>query len=88
MAYTFRRSYKSLLATSSTTAFAFMANGFSGLMPVSAFGWFAFAIIPVNYVLIIFYYPAFIIVYERLVRKIERKIINGIVYILCCKKCK
>ena len=53
MAYTFRRAYKALLATNSTTALAFLSNGFSSLMPVSAFGYFAFVIIPVNYVLII-----------------------------------
>mmetsp|Transcript_11916 Transcript_11916/g.18379 ORF Transcript_11916/g.18379 Transcript_11916/m.18379 type:complete len:135 (+) Transcript_11916:2346-2750(+) len=64
MAYTFRRSATALLATSSTTAFAFMANGFSSLMPVSAFGWFAFVIIPVNYILIVLYYPAYLIIYE------------------------
>jgi predicted RND superfamily exporter protein len=65
MAYTFRRAYKALLATSSTTGFAFLSNGFSSLMPVSAFGIFAFILIPMNFFLIIFYYPAFLIVYEN-----------------------
>ena len=51
MAYTFRRSSKAILATSSTTAFAFLSNGFSSLMPISAFGYFAFIIVPVNYIL-------------------------------------
>jgi predicted RND superfamily exporter protein len=65
MAYTFRRAYKAILATSSTTAAAFLSNGFSTLMPVSAFGYFAFVIVPVNYVLIVFYFPAFLIHYEN-----------------------
>lgn len=88
MAYTFRRASKSLLATSSTTAFAFMANGFSSLMPISAFGWFAFVIIPVNYVLIVLYFPAYLIVYENNVRELENKILSYIWYVLKCGPCK
>jgi predicted RND superfamily exporter protein len=88
MAYTFRRAYKSLLATSSTTAFAFMSNGFSSLMPVSAFGWFAFVIIPVNYVLIVMYYPAYLIIYERKVRRHEKNIIKVFKEILTFKSCR
>jgi predicted RND superfamily exporter protein len=71
MAYTFRRAAKAILATSSTTAFAFLSNGFSSLMPVSAFGYFAFVIVPVNYVLIVFYFPSFLIVYETKVKDKE-----------------
>ena len=74
MAYTFRRSATSLLATSSTTAFAFMSNGFSSLMPVSAFGWFAFVIIPVNYVLIVCYFPAYLVIYETKVKSSEKSL--------------
>jgi len=73
MAYTFRRASKSLLATSGTTAAAFLSNGFSSLMPISAFGYFAFVIIPVNYILIVLYYPAYLIVYEKHIVKIEKK---------------
>jgi predicted RND superfamily exporter protein len=71
MAYTFRRAYKAILATSSTTAAAFLSNGFSTLMPVSAFGYFAFVIVPVNYVLIVFYFPAYLIHYERWAKDLE-----------------
>lgn len=71
MAYTFRRASLAILATSSTTAFAFLSNGFSKLMPVSAFGYFAFVIVPVNYVLIVFYFPAYLIIYENHIRSIE-----------------
>ena len=74
MAYTFRRAAKSLLATSSTTAAAFLSNGFSTLMPISAFGYFAFVIIPVNYVLIVLYYPAYLVIYETKVRSIENRV--------------
>ena len=73
MAYTFRRAYKAILATSSTTAFAFLSNGFSQLMPISAFGYFAFVIVPVNYVLIVFYFPCYLIIYEDHVKELERK---------------
>lgn len=76
MAYMFRRASKSLLATSGTTAFAFMSNGFSSLMPVSAFGWFAFIVIPVNYVLIVMYYPAYLIIYDKYVKDLENNLLK------------
>ena len=72
MAYTYRRAYKSLLSTSSTTAVAFLSNGFSSLMPVSAFGYFAFVIIPINYILIVFYYPAYLIVFDNSIKEREK----------------
>lgn len=84
MAYTFRRAYKALLATSSTTAFAFLSNGFSTLMPISAYGFFAFIIIPINYMLMIFYYPAYLIFYENKVRKIEDKCLSKLKSCCCC----
>jgi predicted RND superfamily exporter protein len=88
MAYTFRRAYKAILATSSTTAFAFLSNGFSSLMPVSAFGYFAFVIVPVNYVLIVFYFPAFLIIYEKSVRDKEKMCYICFRYVFCCDSSK
>lgn len=88
MAYTYRRAYKSLLATSSTTAFAFLSNGFSSLMPVSAFGYFAFVIIPINYVLIVFYYPAFLIINENYARDIEKKCLSALGNCFTCFYCR
>lgn len=88
MAYMFRRSSKSLLATSSTTALAFMSNGFSSLMPVSAFGWFAFIVIPVNYLLIVMYYPSFLIIYDFYVKKRERRCQKKAMRILFCISCR
>ena len=88
MAYTFRRAYKAILATSSTTAFAFLSNGFSSLMPVSAFGYFAFVIVPVNYVLIVFYFPAFLIIYEKSVKDKEKMCAICFRYVFCCDSSK
>lgn len=88
MAYTFRRAYKALLATSATTAFAFLTNGVSSLMPVSAFGFFAFILIPVNYVLIVFYYPAFLVVYEESVRDRERRLLRALLRCFTCVPCR
>lgn len=88
MAYSFRRTSQALLATSSTTAFAFMSNGFSTLMPISAFGWFAFIIIPVNYVLIVLYYPAYLIVYEKYVRNWEDNFIDSLYGCVTCRSCR
>lgn len=88
MAYTFRRAYKALLATNSTTALAFLSNGFSSLMPVSAFGYFAFVIIPVNYVLIVFYYPAYLVLYETSVMKIEHRLKVKLDNFIACLWCR
>ena len=88
MAYTFRRASTSLLATSSTTAFAFMSNGFSSLMPISAFGWFAFVIIPINYILIVLYFPAYLIVYENSIKDREKKIMSMMGNCLKCVPCR
>ena len=82
MAYTFRRASKACLATSSTTAFAFLSNGWSTMMPVSAFGYFASLVVPVNYLLMVFYWPAFLIVYEEHVRAWEAKVAAR----CCCRK--
>lgn len=88
MAYTFRRAYKAILATSSTTAFAFLSNGFSSLMPISAFGYFAFFIVPVNYVLIVFYFPAYIIVHEKYLKACEQRCCRGLTACLTCRHCR
>lgn len=88
MAYTFRRAYKAILATSSTTAFAFLSNGFSSLMPISAFGYFAFFIVPVNYILIVFYFPAYIMVHEKYFKSCEKRCCRGLTDCLVCRHCR
>lgn len=65
MAYTFRRSGKAILITSSTTAVAFFGNAFSNMMPIRSFGIFAGTIVPVNYVLVILFMPPTLIWYEN-----------------------
>ena len=74
MNFTWRRAAKAMLVTSSTTAFAFLSSGFSALMPIKSFGYFAAIIIPMNFLLVIALYPALIIVEERIVKKINAKI--------------
>jgi len=49
-----------MFVTSITTCVAFLANVFSPLMPVKAFGIFAAIIIPVNFVLVCWVFPALI----------------------------
>jgi predicted RND superfamily exporter protein len=87
MAYTYRRAYKAILATSSTTAFAFLSNGFSSLMPISAFGYFAFIIVPINYILIVFYFPCYIIIYENWVRSKEAALASCLRTCFTCRCC-
>jgi protein dispatched 1 len=65
MAYTWRRAVRAITVTASTTAVAFAANIFSPLMPIAAFGIFAGAIIPMNFILIILIFPAAIIFFDE-----------------------
>lgn len=54
-------------------------------MPVSAFGWFAFVVIPVNYVLIVMYFPAYLIVYDKYVREMEKNAVKCVIDAATCK---
>jgi predicted RND superfamily exporter protein len=44
---------------------AFLANGFSKILPIKAFGIYAAIIIFVNYIFIIMLFPPMIIFYEK-----------------------
>ena len=68
MNYTWRRAFKSMLTTSCTTLVAFLATGFSRLMPISAFGFFASTLIFVNFFYANVTYPCFLILYEKYVK--------------------
>lgn len=68
MAVTFKRAAKSMLATSLTTSAAFTATGVSKIMPISSFGLFASILIPMNFVLVITFFPAILIVHIKYVK--------------------
>ena len=63
MAYTFRRAFRQIGATASTTAFAFIANLLSKIMPIKAFGIFAAVVIIINYILVLTILPPVTIFY-------------------------
>lgn len=54
-----------MAVTSSTTSVAFLANSFSPIMPIKAFGIYAAIIIPANYLLVVFIFPPAVIWYEN-----------------------
>ena len=64
MSYTFRRSRRAMAVTSSTTSAAFFANLYSPLMSIKSFGVFAGVIVPVNYLLVIVFFPSIIMIHE------------------------
>lgn len=66
MALTFRRAAWAMLATSSTTSAAFLATGLSDIMPISAFGIFAGILVPINYLLTIFFMPCILIIRKKM----------------------
>lgn len=69
MAYTLKRAAKAMFVTSSTTCVAFLANYFSPIMPIKAFGIFAAVIIPVNFLLVCWTFPALVIFEENYIKK-------------------
>ena len=77
MSYTFRRASRAMLATSSTTSVAFLANLFSDIMPIAAFGVFVAIIIPINYLLVILLIPSEVVIWETYIKRHER-----------CEKCR
>jgi protein dispatched 1 len=64
MAYTFRRASRAIAMTSSTTCAAFLANTLSPLMPMKSFGIYAGLIVPINFILVISFFPAAIIILD------------------------
>lgn len=65
MAYSFRRAARAMATTSSTTAVAFFANIFSPIMPIKVWGIFAGLIVPMNFILVVMFYPSVLILYEE-----------------------
>ena len=65
MAFTWRRDSKAMFVTSITTAVAFLATSISKIMPISSFGIFASIVVPMNYILVIFVFPPFVVLSEK-----------------------
>ena len=65
MAYTLRRSVKAMSVTSLTTFAAMMANYFSPMMTIKAFGVFAGIDVPINFLLTIVLFPSATILTEK-----------------------
>jgi len=68
MSYSFKRSFRAILVTSSTTAIAFLANALSDIRPIRAFGIFAAIIIPVNFFIVIIMIPPVQVMHDEYVK--------------------
>lgn len=64
MAYAWRRALRAMAVTSATTSIAFLANAFSPVLPIKAFGIFCAVIIPLNYFMVVIMMPPAAIIYE------------------------
>merc|ERR1711968_219093 len=84
MGYAYHRTYRAVLNTSLTTAMAFVGTGISPLMGFSTFGWFAAICIILNYVLVITFTPAALLVQVMYISPFLEK--NFGKYLPCCKK--
>ena len=78
--YAYARTTAAVFNTSFTTALAFVCTGISPLMPISAFGWFAACAIVVNYLFVITFTPAVLVISERYWFRCCRSLFP------CCKK--
>ena len=58
LAYTFKRSFRAIAVTSSTTTVAFLANAASDIRPIRAFGIFAAIIVPANFLIVVLLMPS------------------------------
>eukprot|EP01049_Picozoa_sp_SAG25_P006437 SAG25_NODE_484_length_7474_cov_11.267823_3_plen_954_part_00 len=65
MAWTWKRASHAMLTTTLTTAAAFMANGMSPIPPIAVFGIFSALLVLVNYIFVITWFPAMIIMEEK-----------------------
>lgn len=65
MAFAFRRAFKAISVTASTTAIAFLSNALSDIRPIRAFGIFAAIIIPCNFAILITTIPAIQIIHDK-----------------------
>jgi predicted RND superfamily exporter protein len=83
MSYALRRSAFSIAVTASTTAVAFLANINSEIQPIKTFGIYAAIIIPVNYFIFVFYFPAILMFWDQKIRNTKVGCVsdNGI---KCC----
>lgn len=65
ISFTARRASMAMFITSSTTVISFLATAISKIMPIQTYGIFAALNIATNFVLVITYFPAFLIVREK-----------------------
>lgn len=65
LAYAFKRSFRAIAVTSSTTAVAFLANSLSEIRPIRAFGIFAAIIVPVNFFIVILMMPSVVVYHDK-----------------------
>lgn len=65
MCWTWRRASMTMLVTSVTTCGAFLATGISRIAPIAAFGIWAACLIAANYILVISYFPACVVIYHK-----------------------
>ena len=84
LAYAFKRSFRAIAVTSSTTAFAFLANALSDIRPIRAFGIYAAIIIPVNFLLVILVMPSVQILHDRYLK--EQCSYTKVLCRCCCRK--
>lgn len=80
MAYTFRRASRAMAMTSTTTFAAFVANAISPLMPIKSFGIYAGLIVPINFLLVICFFPPAVIIMETYLKSVcncQKEICGG-----------
>ena len=65
MSYTWRRTSKAILTTNLATAWAFLSNGLSLIMPFCVFGYFSWVLVILVYCFAMICSPWWVVIYER-----------------------
>ena len=81
LAYSFKRAFRAILMTSSTTAVSFLANALSDVRPIRAFGILAAVMIILNFWLVILIMPSIQLTHDRYLK-------DRCAYSKCCRCCK
>lgn len=84
MAFAYHRTYRAVMNTSLTTAMAFVGTGISPLMGFSTFGWFAALCIVFNYILVITFTPAALLVQVMYISPFLERVFGT--KIPCCRR--
>ena len=86
MAFTFRNTNRYVLLIFVTHSLAILGFIGSGIAIVRAFGIFCLTIVPINFIFIIFYFPCWLVLHEKYIKRPFDCFWNSFMDLLFCRK--